>query len=221
MLWDYLRSTSIGLAIIYIVILISSYYFTGFWRRQSCYLRLEPNNNRQVGIRILCGGPMWKELKRKAEKLKKYNWPFPLRRFRCDYVQPCYLTKEESDWIQGWRRVSSTGEFVGVRLSTGDSIGPALRARVTRERGEIVCASKRKEDGTAHAERRRRRRGRRDRERKSGGWLRRGENDATGRVANKVFIVSRTDYNARLLPFFGIQIISRSSGPQTSNQQLK
>lgn len=34
-------------------------------------------------------------------------------------------------------------EFVGGRLSTGDSIGPALRARVTRKR-EIVCATMRK-----------------------------------------------------------------------------
>lgn len=37
-------------------------------------------------------------------------------------------------------------EFVGVRLSTGDSIGPALKARVTRER-EIVCATMRKVGG--------------------------------------------------------------------------
>lgn len=46
------------------------------------------------------------------------------------------------------------------------------------------------------------------------------ENGAAGRVANKVFIVSRTDYKARLLPFFGIQIISRSSESRTSNLPL-
>jgi len=75
-----------------------------------------------------------------------------------------------------------------------------------------MCATKRKEKGWREGG---------EIERKSGGWLRRGENGAAGRVANKVFIVSRTDYKARLLPFFGIQIISRSSEPQTSNLPLE
>lgn len=42
----------------------------------------------------------------------------------------------------------------------------------------------------------------REREREMG-WKSRGGNGEAGRVANKVFIVSRTDYKARLLPFFG------------------
>ena len=43
----------------------------------------------------------------------------------------------------------------------------------------------------------------REREREMG-WKSGGD----GRVADKVFVVPRTDYKARLLPFFGIQIIS-------------
>jgi len=51
-----------------------------------------------------------------------------------------------------WRAIRAD-EFVGVRLSTGDSIGPALRAPATRgtaagARGEAACATtKRKENG--------------------------------------------------------------------------
>lgn len=55
------------------------------------------------------------------------------------------------------------GEFVGVRLSTGDSIGPALRAPVTRER-QIVCATMRKEEGK---DRREEEREKKEKERKS------------------------------------------------------
>lgn len=74
---------------------------------------------------------------------------------------------------------------MGVRLSTGDSIGPALRVRVTRER-EIVCTTMR--------ERRERENGRGDRAKITGGGgigCDGKRNGTTGRVANEVLLSFR------------------------------
>lgn len=69
--------------------------------------------------------------------LRQNKLLFNLSNLECQQT-PCQSEKRREYW-EGENTIARyASEFVGVRLSTGDSIGPALRAWVTRER-EIVC----------------------------------------------------------------------------------